>query len=398
MSEIKVSKIKGKPGVNGGKPNITSNITINGLSLDSAYGGSGQGTILNRAMLNSNTLPDSAEVERGNFWYNDSGTASLSMLIDPAAQQWVTLGTITSPAGAAWYGDRAVHAWGAYNSSGSPMFYWSLTTYGSASSFGTIPSGTKRHSTVSDATYGLFAGLSSDTDGIEYITISTPSNASAFGNLTQFREDAAGTCNGVRGCFGGGYESNYGSSGSATVIDYVTPATPGNATDFGDMSFSRFQSAGCADATRGIFGGGWNHAGSAQSNIIDYIEFDTPSNATDFGDLTLARRMFQACSDPTYGAFCGGSSAPSGNATNTIDYITIQTPGNATDFGDLYGGAIMYNGAVSNGTNGFAFGGYDNTFNSQSNISTFTFATPGNATLFGSMSVNNHSKGCSGNS
>lgn len=393
MSEIKVSKIKGKTGVNGGKPNIASNFTINGLSLDSAYGALGEGTILNRAIINSITLPDSAEVERGNFWYNDSGaTPTLSMLVDPAGNKWVTISKGVEPA--AWYGDRAVYADG--QQSTGTMEYFSLTSYGSAASFGTLPSGTNRHRALSDATYGLFCGLQSDTDGIEYITISTPANGTAFGNLTQLREDAPGVCNGIRGCFGGGYEANYASSYSPTVIDYVTPSTPGNATDFGDMSFSRFQAAGGgSDTSRGLFAGGWNHAGSIQSNIIDYITFDTPGNATDYGDLTVARRMFDGCSDGTYAVYCGGNAA---SFTDVMDYVTIQTTGNATDFGNVYNGALQYNGVVSNGTDGFIYGGSDNTYNNNQSISTFNIATPANATLYGAYVASFHCYGTSGNS
>jgi len=387
MSEIQVENITAKD--SNSAPNFAGGNTFGGLSADSAIPG-----LLTPSLTVSNIEPDSATVTRGNFWFNDSGSGTLSLYNDGA---WWTLGGSSASAGAggaiAWYGDRAVHSWGSY--SAGPLYYWSLTTYAAASSFGSLPSGTRRATTLSSATYGLWCGLEADTDGIEYVTISTPADATSFGNLTQFREDAPGASNGVIGCFGGGYESNYGTSLSPTVIDYVTIATPSNATDFGDMSFSRFQGAGCADATRGIFGGGWNHAASTQSNVIDYIEFNTPSNATDFGDLTVARRMFDACSDPTYGVFCAGSTP---TASNVLDYITIQTTSNATDFGDLYGGSIMYNGAVSNGTDGFAFGGVDNTYSNQSNISTFTIATPANATLFGSMSANNHSKGCSGNS
>jgi hypothetical protein len=78
-----------------------------------------------------------------------------------------------------------------------------------------------------------------------------------------------------------------------------------------------------------VFGGGTN---GTVSNVIDYITIATPGNATDFGDLTVARREVASASDGTYSFFAGGNVEGGGN---TIDYVTVATPGNATDFGDL---------------------------------------------------------------
>ena len=82
--------------------------------------------------------------------------------------------------------------------------------------------------------------------------------------------------------------------------------------------------------TTGVFGGGW---GTGYSNTIDYITIATTGNATDFGDLTVARIAPGACADATRGVFGGGQY--SGGSSNTLDYITISTTGNATDFGNL---------------------------------------------------------------
>ena len=45
----------------------------------------------------------------------------------------------------------------------------------------------------------------------------------------------------------------------------------------------------------GIFGGGYD--GSARINTIDYVTISTPGNATDFGDLTVARNRLAATSN-----------------------------------------------------------------------------------------------------
>ena len=38
--------------------------------------------------------------------------------------------------------------------------------------------------------------------------------------------------------------------------------------------------AGCSNGTRGVFGGGF------QTNVIDYVTIANTGNATDFGDLS----------------------------------------------------------------------------------------------------------------
>ena len=126
-----------------------------------------------------------------------------------------------------------------------------------------------------------------------------------------------------RGLFGGG------STGSdSNVIDYVTIASTGNATDFGDLTVARYGLAGCSSTTRGLFAGGY----SPTSNVIDYVTIASTGNATDFGDLTVARYYLAGCSSSTRGLFGGGNT---GSYSNVIDYVTIASTGNATDFGNL---------------------------------------------------------------
>jgi hypothetical protein len=91
--------------------------------------------------------------------------------------------------------------------------------------------------------------------------------------------------------------------------------------------------AGCSSNTRGITSGGdaGASAGYAQNNI-DYVTIASAGNATDFGDLTAAKSNHRGTSNSTRGVFAGGYS--SGNL-DVIEYITIGSTGNATDFGDL---------------------------------------------------------------
>ena len=74
--------------------------------------------------------------------------------------------------------------------------------------------------------------------------------------------------------------------GVVNVLEYVTSASTGNTTDFGDLSTTRDRVAGTSDNTRGVYGGG---AGSGYFNVIDYITIASTGNTTDFGDLTAAK-------------------------------------------------------------------------------------------------------------
>ncbi|WKZ15426.1 MAG: hypothetical protein QY317_16140 [Candidatus Jettenia caeni] len=210
---------------------------------------------------------------------------------------------------------------------------------------------------------------------IEYITIATTGNTTNFGNLTQARTGTAACSDGSRGVFAGGFIN---ATTRVNTIDYITIATTGNAVDFGDMSESR-TTASCSNNIRGIFAGG--EISSGNTNTIDYITIATTGNAADFGDLTQARRMVSGTSNSARGVFGGGyTSSP----VNTIDYITIATTGNAADFGDLVANRADQ-AACSDGSRGVFAGGVNNWPTPINTIDYITIATTGNATNFGNL-------------
>jgi hypothetical protein len=127
-------------------------------------------------------------------------------------------------------------------------------------------------------------------------------------------------------------------------MGYITIATTGNATDFGDLQNPVRSIMSCSSATRGIFAGGDDDNVIAVTNIIDYITIASAGNASDFGDLTQKTVYGAACSSSTRGVFGGGGN---NTKTNVLAYITISTTGNATDFGDLPAG-VSELGAASN--------------------------------------------------
>ena len=132
------------------------------------------------------------------------------------------------------------------------IYFVSMTTPGNASYFAPNHLGTNhRNATASDGTYALSAGghatnaSSGGRNDISIWTVQTQSNGSDFGDLSQSIQNSAGVSNGTRAVFCGG--SFQGAAGTFTnVMEYVTFTTPGNATDFGDLIQDKFQAGSCS--------------------------------------------------------------------------------------------------------------------------------------------------------
>ena len=237
---------------------------------------------------------------------------------------------------------------------------------------------------------GLFAGgydasTSSGTDDIQYITIMTLGNTNDFGNLNLRNQGGlGGASNGSRGCFGGGYQNNVSPVGYSDFIDYVTISTPGNATDFGNLTAVGGSITATSNGIRGLWGGGYR--GSA-STLIDYITISTTGNASTFGNLTVPRGNAEALANDTRGVWGGGENS---GRKNEIDYVTVATTGNAFDFGDLSGLKDGL-GSCSNNVRGLFAGGQGGT----NEIEYITIMTTGNSNDFGDLlAARNHISGC----
>ena len=119
--------------------------------------------------------------------------------------------------------------------------------------------------------------------------MATPGSAADFGDLTNATAYAGGGVdNNSRGIISGGTEDGVGATNK---MEYITIATTGDATDFGNNTSARFSLAGCNNQTRGIWGGG-----SGMSDVIDYATIDTTGDATDFGNLQTSKQGMSACS------------------------------------------------------------------------------------------------------
>ena len=240
--------------------------------------------------------------------------------------------------------------------------YVTISTLGNATSFGSLSSVRQWNSGVSSDTRGVFmAGFdnSGQTNVMEYVTIASTGNATDFGDVTVARYGGAnGNINSTtRGVLAGGQNSG----GTTNVIDYITIASAGNASDFGDLLDSRTYAAGVSSATRGVIAGGRDFGAGltengVNTNIIQYITIASAGNSTDFGDLNQKTRRFAGASSSVAGVFGGGKFYNGSSDIFVFDLqsITIATTGNASDFGDLTGTGTEGITALSNSHGGLS--------------------------------------------
>ena len=273
---------------------------------------------------------------------------------------------------------RGVFAGGGYS---NVMDYIDITTTGNATDFGDLAAGGTDLSGASSSTRGIISTFRESgtqaTNRIVYITLASTGNSSDFGDLTITRTGGMGCSNDTRSIFQGGKDG----STSYNFIDYVTTASTGNATDFGDLTEDRgsMHDGTVNSTTRGIAAGGYDETPGLSKNTIDYITMASTGSSTDFGDLLSNKYYMAGASSATRGLMAGGSAQQ-----NVIQYITIASTGNATDFGDLT--------VSSNGRGGVCsktravFGGGDG---GNPNVMDYVeIGTTGNATDFGDLTVN----------
>ena len=168
----------------------------------------------------------------------------------------------------------------------------------------------------------------------------------------------------------------YGMTGSANAInniEYITIASPGNATDFGDMTDTRRNGDCASNSTRGVMAGGANISGSTIENI-DYITVASTGNAADFGDLHTGVQSHGAATDATTAYF-----TVSGN----MQKLTIATTGSAVNVTDTVPESRNMVSGVNNAARGIVSAGGYQTLNE---IFYITWASLGNAALFGNLS------------
>tara|TARA_R100001224_G_scaffold76630_1_gene47458 strand:- start:433 stop:1473 length:1041 start_codon:yes stop_codon:yes gene_type:complete len=229
----------------------------------------------------------------------------------------------------------------------------------------------------------IFAGYitpSGTTEEIVYFDIATSGTSLNFGELGITQGATGGAvASSTRAVYGGGWTS------PGIDISYVTIATTGNSIDFGaNRNSSKGEGGyapGCGNQTRGIFISSKSHP--AYYGNTDFVTIATTGTCTDFGDNTNTRYGGAASASPTRAVYSGGVVGATSPGTNTISYATIATTGSWADFGDLNNGSggYRYTNGSSSATRGLIYGG--NFPGDGNEIDYITIGTLGNSVDFG---------------
>ena len=266
---------------------------------------------------------------------------------------------------------------------------WEIATLGSAFTFGDLTNARAFIAgNVASEIRGIFGGGRNPavhTNRIDYITIASSGDATDFGDQDRAFMASGGMSSSTRGIFAGGYAPSL----PDLDMEYIQISTLGNALDFGDLFTGAYYSGTVSSPVRGVYAGGNNPSGSVST--IQNLTIASLGNMVKFGDLTVSRFSCAGGGNSVRGIFCGGYApyAPSGiKHRQTMDYVTIASEGNAITFGDALPSATtgisQRSGSGSNQTRAVWAGGQDNS--TTVNVMEYvTIATTGNSQDFGDL-------------
>ena len=330
MSDFRIDKITNRDGSAGTQiAGITTFSGISGMQLPSGpteyRGGRGRGVFIGGRI-------EPASTETNTIEYIEIATTGNSI-------DWGDyLHNIRSPGNCAST-TRGVIMGGYYSGYTKNIGYVTISSKGGASWFGELTVGKGWTGSSNNETRGVNAGdwgTASPTNNlayhIDFVTIASTGNGSDFGDLSFGRQCTCATSSPTRGLWAGGATGPSPATVSRNIIDYVTIATKGDAKDFGDTQVAGYGKAACSSGTRGLIAEAQTYPGP-NVNTLSYVTIASAGSAEDFGDLTALQAYLGSCSSKTRGIFNGGSVSPT--ATNIISYVTIATAANAIDFGDM---------------------------------------------------------------
>lgn len=240
--------------------------------------------------------------------------------------------------GAGGGGGRGVHGSGRILSSWSTgsdeISYITISSTGDASDFGDISVARSEGPTAgTNGTRLIWAGgyNSGNSDVMDYVTIASTGDAQDFGNLST----------GMQLGNGAGSLTRFIHSGGVTydIIEYVAFDTTGNTSDFGDLvGDARSNSQGICTESRIVNSAGGTASGG-YTDRMDYINPASTGDASDFSNLVVRMNYTSGnYSNGIRGEIWGGESTGyvgAGIITNSQKW-TIASPGSeASAAGDL---------------------------------------------------------------
>ena len=222
-----------------------------------------------------------------------------------------------------------------------------IATTGDALDFGDMSGTSTTGATGTNETRAVFwIGTNPSTNVIDFATIASLGNTSDFGDMSVGVRHIDTMNSSTRCVIPGGWTSG---GVNTNVIQFITFATTGNAQDFGDVDYSggARASGGFSSPTRGVFAGGADSPSNNAINIIHFVTLASTGNSTDFGDISAAKRIEGGGTSSHIRGIIAGSNSPA--QVNTIEFVTIASTGDAQDFGDLLSSRSQdgYVGALS---------------------------------------------------
>lgn len=336
------------------------------------------------------------------FDYTTSGGDTVTLTTGADSGVPVTIAEFAVSTGgssaAANQGTRAIMfnaSSGSSTNHGNKIEYYNISSTGNALDFGDLSATTANNGggdrAVSNGTRAVGCNwfTTSTVWDLEYVTIASTGNATDFGNLSNSISYQMGFSDGTKGYFsssGNNYTDDFD-------IEVITIATAANATSSGYDLQNKRHGGTAANLSRGLWAGG--STGSTYESDIEYTDFPLQASTSDFGNLTVVGQAPNGCNNATRAVFCsrwnGDSNLGGGNyaAINVMDYVTIATTGNASDFGDMVVAATD-RGSASSWTDdrGTWANGYTGNANGRTNaIDYVTISTTGNASDFGDMTA-----------
>ena len=218
--------------------------------------------------------------------------------------------------------------------------YISISSQGNTEDFGDLLYSAWETRGGNNDTRGIVSGGYSphaNKNSINYITIATLGSATDFGDMTYYVQGHASTASPTRLVWFGGLGDPAGSSTSDlttknNTITFVEIATTGNAEDFGTIETVMNSATAVSNGVRGFVTGG-QAPGSYGASDIFFITFATKGDATDFGDNLATSPSYL----PNIGTVANKNTAivAGGVTTNVIQSFSMATTGQSADFGDL---------------------------------------------------------------
>ena len=294
------------------------------------------------------------------------------------------------------YGDRGLFAGGNTPSASNAVEYIDITTASDAATFGTLSTGIAHGGTASNGTIGIFYGINANTaaSNRDYFTI--PSNpgavtASEAGALSTGRKEPGSAGDGTYGTFAGSVPTSSNSNTTLDSIEYITIATTSAGATFANLSATTGSLAGASDGTNAYYFGGYNYnlTSNWDNKRIETLVIATQGQQSSFGNLANDRYNHSAAGNETYGVIAGGGPGGTQTPNSTIERIAYATQTTATSFGSLNGGGRWKNGSLNNETYAIFAGGY--TLGPDTYYGTMNFVTidgAGGSSAFGNLGTN----------